>query len=1233
MHRLLAGLMVAAWLAGAQALAGTWAVLTRDGAGRVTPPYLSSLAGGEPARGAVRSDTFVLDADTVSLEICGWDGQPTARRNKNWFALCDADTGLALRRAGPPMTDAMTPVRWDVVELVGRRVYIRAVDDISDTGFAWIGLQNVRVGDRPLLEGLVPGKFPPGWGEETQPKGVSVDDWLAVKSASERYALEQERGTPTWGVITFNGVRQQCAPYLCSLRGGESGVGAVRSPSFVLDTPKYTFLAMGADTPTGDAGLNLFELVDASTLEILRRAEPPVGNELVPVSWDTKDLVGRRVFFRAVDGNDAGAWAWLGCDKVPLGQGKVASFAEPEAAAGWREEGQPEDSTLAGVVIPRSLQECVEAEGRTEDARQGVRWNLWEQNPQAAPWIMRRLGRIMDADFARGELLLRDFAQGGAQGPELEASRAQIAALRERMAALQKDPGNVAAWKQMRRDQRAALRTLAFRNPCLSFSRLLFVKRFTQQSYSDVNVNHHAWGSRPGGDLCVLEGLGPGGPARVTTLLGGRLGPGNIHGIDLDWDARRILFAYSRCPSGQPPEGWLSRQATFELHRTVDLLHLYEMNADGSDLRQLTRGQWSDLNPCYLPSGDIAFESERCALEIECNECDKDEPTTNLYAMRRDGTDIRRLTLVKDGDWYPRVLNDGNLVYSHWEYHERSLMFLHPLWLVHPDGTGANNYAKQHFDYPATLTAPRPIPDTDKLLAIAAGHHTLACGSVVVVDRTVGPNDPACLQRVTGPDSWPELGGMAPATNVPGWRVAPGDGWYMDPYPLTATTYLASYCDGGMNDEAGYGLYLMDVYGGKELLYRDPAISSVMSIPLRPRPRPPVVTGIRDLTRSDATCLATNVLEGVPELKPGMVKYLRISEPVPWPYSNVTGGQRYEPDAKSTGVNWTPIRILGTVPVEADGSAYFRVPADTELYFQALDGQKRDLRRMRSYISFRAGEVRSCTGCHEQRGQATTPARVAALTRAPSLPAPPPWGGDRALSFLRDVQPVLTRNCLGCHSGLKAAAGLDLSPGLTQFQNCAYDSLTDPARNLLALSSKGDDARITPPLSVGCLKSRLVEVLQTTHRSRCRLTADDWERLDTWIDSNAVYHDDFIRKRPEAEIPYVLAEDKQLWDNVAAIQQRRCASCHGAARLARPEWVDLQQPERSLFVAAPLGAATPSGRRCTPRVYAGPQDPDCAAVTALLQEAVRKTWDHPRRDLRCLKPQPGGALRVAGTGR
>jgi mono/diheme cytochrome c family protein len=821
----------------------------------------------------------------------------------------------------------------------------------------------------------------------------------------------------------------------------------------------------------------------------------------------------------------------------------------------------------------------------------------------------------------RGRRLAADLRAAGVATAECER---ELDAAAARLAALPADaPAD--ARRALYLDARRAVRRLALANPLLGFDRLLFVKRFTQETYPDVCLNHMPWVSRPGGDLCVLEPVAPGGAVRP--LLAGALGHGHVHGMDLWWDATRVVFGWAKARGPGPPEGWLDRARSYDLRRSEEPTHLYEIGIDGTGLRQLTDGPWSDLDPTYLAGGDVAFASERCACSLQCNEFDKDETSCNLYAARPDGSGVRRLSASKDGDYLPHALDDGTIGYTRWEYQERGWAHIQSIWTVRPDGTGADALFKQHFNEPWALEDARSIPGSTKLVAIATGHHTLAAGPVVVVDPGVGINEPAGIRIVT-PGVRPPEGGMA-GLPVDGGGVPDSGGFYMTPWPLSQEYFLVSYGYGGQTDPTGYALYLIDVFGNKELLYRDPAISCFAPVPLRPRPRPPVLADATDLFTPYAVCTVADVGRGVDGVDPRAIRYLRIAQRLPWPYDRARGGMRYETDAKAVGVSWTPVRILGTVPVEADGSAAFRVPADAAVYFQLLDADGMELRRMRSFISFQPGERRACTGCHETRAAApVADARTLALAREPSVPRPPPWG-TRPVSFLRDLQPLLDRRCVRCHGGLKPAGGLDYSGGLTALHNRAYDTIL--GRGLVALSDKNDDAKITPPLAFGSHRSRLVEVLRKEpHIKRAPLDAEEWERLVTWIDANAPYHDAFIDKRP-AEPPYDLAADADLARRIAAVHARRCAGCHAAEAVSRLDWVDLRDPGRSRFLAAPLAKEAGGAGACKEVIYKDAADPDYRAVREAVEAAVRRAWARPRRDLRAVAPEVRAA--EAGTPR
>jgi len=876
-----------------------------------------------------------------------------------------------------------------------------------------------------------------------------------------------------------------------------------------------------------------------------------------------------------------------------------------------------------------------------------------------SPWSTAKVRERADYPAAevleRGRRLLTELARAGVAAAPWQA---RLEAMAQR---LQSQPAD--ASEEQRRElyleARWLVRGLVFANALLDFQQVLFVKRFTQETYPDVCLNHMPWVSRPGGDLCILGPAVEGGSliaaladppataeappvASVRRILNGALGPGHVHGMDLWFDGSRIVFGYAKARGDQPPEGWLDRRSNYDLRRNEEPTHLFEVGVDGTGLQQITNGEWSDLDPTYVPNGNIVFVSERCGTSLQCNEYDKDETSCNLYVVRPDGSGTRRLSVNKDGDYLPHCLDNGLVGYTRWEYHERSFAFIQSLWVIRPDGTGADALFKQHFPNPWALEDVRSIPGSQKLAAIATGHHTLAVGPLVILDPLQGINEPRGIGIVT-PGVKPPEGGMDGAP-VPEGGVTDASGFYSTPWPLSDKLFLVSYSASPATTEpAGYGLYLVDVFGNKELLYRDPAISCFAPTPLRPRPQPPDVAEAIDLDRNDATCMLSEVGFGVEGVARERIRYLRLGEPVGWPYDNSAGGQRYVEDhwcqaptgEKQLVLNWTPVRVLGDVPVEADGSAHFRVPADRAVYFQLLDENRMELRRMRSFISFQPGEKRSCVGCHETRNSASRPGPPPlALRRPASRPEPPPWG-DRAVSFLRDVQPVLDRLCAGCHTGLKPAGGLDFAGGLTSYDravpgygyNRAYATLL--GNGLVSCSpARQQDASVTPPLAYGALQSKLLAVLSApAHTERVRLSAEDRFRLTAWIDANAPYHDGFINKRP-AQPAYDLAADLDLHKRLLEVHGKRCASCHDPAAVSRLDWIDLREPSRSRFLMAPLAAAAAppdaGAKRCTPAPYASPDDPDYRALSQAVAEAVARQWRQPRRELVAMEPPPAG---------
>jgi len=461
-------------------------------------------------------------------------------------------------------------------------------------------------------------------------------------------------------------------------------------------------------------------------------------------------------------------------------------------------------------------------------------------------------------------------------------------------------------------------------------------------------------------------------------------------------------------------------------------------------------------------------------------------------------------------------------------------MEVHALWTVRPDGTMSDALFKHHMRAPLGLRDTRSVPGTPKLVAIATGHHTFAYGPVVVVDPRRGMNSDGGIEILT-PGVRPQEGAMA-GSPVLGGGVRDHGGLYQTPWALSDDCFLASYayarpkCTApGGADSNGFALYLIDRYGNKELLARDLLLSCSFPIPLRKRPRPPLPPDGTDGDEKLATCYVTDVYQGMPGVPRGTIKAIRVSQHVGWPFDAKTGQKAYLPgDAyqKQFGFwSWSPVRVIGAVPVEADGSAHFQVPADTALYFQALDERQMEVRRMRSMVSLARGEVRGCVGCHESRPRTPPVGALAplALLRPPSAPAPPPWGARRLLGYEWLVQPVLDRHCVRCHGAREPKGGLDLSAtrapdGFCQSFRTMFGALPGSAKGrvLVSCSDRFSGAEVTQPKQFGSHRSPLIQVLlaDELHRREVKLGESEWLSLVAWVDANAPYYDTFLDKRP-----------------------------------------------------------------------------------------------------------------------
>jgi len=627
---------------------------------------------------------------------------------------------------------------------------------------------------------------------------------------------------------------------------------------------------------------------------------------------------------------------------------------------------------------------------------------------------------------------------------------------------------------------RAEQRRAALRNPLLDFDAILFVKRHPG-TFAHMCDQYYGSYARPGGGLYVLEDFK--GEPKLRDLMEGRLPEGSYLSPDLSYDGKRIAFAYVRVDPNRKP--------AFEA-RPETCYHIYTVNVDGTDLRQVTDGPSDDFDPCWLPDGDLAFISSRRGGYCRCG--GRPVPTYTLHRMHADGSDVRRLSSHETNEWHPAVANDGSLLYTRWDYVDRHTNLAQSLWRCQADGSlpfaiyGNYNVDKK----PWGEWHAQAIPGSHKLMAVAGAHHGYAYGSLVMIDPWRGYDGQGAIERLTPEVPFPEAEGY------------PGSA-YTTPFPLSEDLWLVSYSPKWSTRDASHtvtqGIYLQDRSGHRELLYRDAGISSEYAIPLRPRPRPGAVPDVETTDTHEGRFALLNAYDSALPLPPGKIKELRVVQVLPKTTTNA------DDPPISVARQISARQLLGTVPVEEDGSAYFTAPAGLPVYFQAVDENGMAVQTMRSLTYLQPGETVSCVGCHEPRD--TTPSNHAplALRRAPSAIEPGP-DGSRPFSYPRLVQPVLDRHCVGCHGAQEPAGGVRLTG-----DHAGSDAYSFSYR---ALAKKdwvhwfdsvngGEWIPLTTPGQFGARASRLTALLREGHEG-VTLPREDLERIGLWIDLNVPFY-------------------------------------------------------------------------------------------------------------------------------
>jgi hypothetical protein len=676
------------------------------------------------------------------------------------------------------------------------------------------------------------------------------------------------------------------------------------------------------------------------------------------------------------------------------------------------------------------------------------------------------------------------------------------------------------------------------------------------------------WGYGEGGRLCRLN-LRTG---ELTAILDDPRG--GVRDPQMHYDGKKILFSYR--PGGSH---------TF---------HLYEINVDGTNLVQLTDGPDDDIEPTYCPDGNIVFCSSRCRRFVNCWYT----RVATLYHCDGEGKNIRMLSSNNDHDNTPWVLPDGRLIYMRWEYVDRSQVHFHHLWTTNPDGTGQMIYYGNMTGGIAMLDA-KPIPGTKKVIAsFSPGHgRPEHLGPLAIVDPTAGPDEPSSVRYLTKETDWRAQ-----------WK---------DPYAISEDCFLAA---------DPRGIFVIDGQGNTEMVYQLPEEERKQlhvhePRPLHSRPRERVIPPRTNLDKPTGRLVLEDIYRGrkMSSVRPGSIKKLLVLKQLPKPV-NFSGGMQ----PLTIGGTFTLPQVLGTVPVEPDGSAFVELPALQSLFFVALDEEEKPVKRMHSFVVLQPGELTGCVGCHEQRTEAPLGISrdLMALRRSPSQ-IEAIAGVPQVMDFPRDIQPILDKHCVECHSPDRFEGQVDLTGDKTPMYTMSYYAMQS-----LVSDGRNRDASNYEPYQIGSAASRLMDFLDGSHYD-VKISEQERTMIRIWIEASACYPGTYASLATGtyyAPIPFHEVSqrcgschvkqryDEQQKKNVPVVRFGRSTSTHAGTTY------NISRPEKSFILLAPLAKEAGGLGLCSEISFKDTSDPLYRSILASIQVAHQQLMEGKRFDMPGFRP-------------
>lgn len=541
----------------------------------------------------------------------------------------------------------------------------------------------------------------------------------------------------------------------------------------------------------------------------------------------------------------------------------------------------------------------------------------------------------------------------------------------------------------------------------------------------------------------------------------------SIADLKLHWNGEKVMFT-----ALMPDQRW----------------NLFEVNLSDGEATPMMKMLEPDLefyDGTWLPDGRVIANSNIGYQGVPC--VSGSDPVGNMVLYNPKDDTMRRLTFDQDANWNPVIMNNGRVMYTRWEYTDLTHYYSRIVMHMNPDGTENKALWGSGNMFPNSTFDIQPLPGhSSAFVGIISGHHGVArSGRLIIFDPNKARKGAAGMRQ------------EIPFRNRPIVELVKdelvNDVWpqFIKPTPINDNYYLVA---AKLTPNDLWGIYLVDVFDNVTCLKKVEGEGYISPILVRKTTTPPPIPDRVKLNEKEATIFIQDIYEGegLRDVPKGTVKELRLHA---YEYAYVKTRSDHNWQGIQSG--WDIKRMLGTVPVEEDGSVIFKIPANTPVSIQPVDKDGAAIQWMRSWFTGQPGEVVSCIGCHEDQNQIPIPKRTIASQKK-AEPLTLPEGGVRSFTFDLEVQPILDRACIACHTGEGRA--FDLRGGKKDKEGYGLSYLN--LHPYVHRQGPEADIIVLQPYEYHPNTSELVRVLKKGHYN-VELTDDEWRKLYMWIDYNA----------------------------------------------------------------------------------------------------------------------------------